>query len=61
MLVWSWKTDKWLLLVSHYCVVVIVCLMCAGEGCGWVFMLFVVVYYNVEVRVLNVCVYIIDL
>jgi hypothetical protein len=36
MLVSSWRTDKWLLLVSYYCVVV-VCLMCAGGGCGWGF------------------------
>jgi hypothetical protein len=35
MLVCSWRMDKWLLLVSQYCVVV-VCLMCAGGGCGWV-------------------------
>jgi hypothetical protein len=36
-------------------------LMCAGGGCGWVFMLCVVVYYNVEDRVVNVCAYVIDL
>jgi hypothetical protein len=61
MLVCSWRTDKWLLLVSHYCVVVVVCLMCAAGGCGWVFMLFVVVYCDVEDRVVNVCVYVIKL
>jgi hypothetical protein len=37
MLVCSWRTYKWLLLVSHYYVVVVVCLMWAGGGCGWVF------------------------
>jgi hypothetical protein len=33
MLVCSWRTDKRLLLLSHYCVVV-VCLMCACGSCG---------------------------
>jgi hypothetical protein len=27
-------------------------------GCGWFFMLFVVVYYGVEDMIVNVCVYV---
>jgi hypothetical protein len=38
---------------------VVVWLMCVGGGCGWFFMLFVVVYYGVEDRVVNVSVYVI--
>jgi hypothetical protein len=28
-------------------------------GCGWLFVLFAVVYYGLEDRVVNVCVYVI--
>jgi hypothetical protein len=44
----------------HYCIVVVVCLMCAGGSCGSVFV-FVVVYYDIEDRVVYVCVYVVKL
>jgi hypothetical protein len=47
--------------VSQYCVVVVVCLVLLVVGCGWFFMLFVVVYYGVEDRVVNVCVYVVKI
>jgi hypothetical protein len=42
------------------------CCRCVFNVCGWglwlvFFMLFVVVYYDVEDRVVNVCVYVIKL
>jgi hypothetical protein len=45
--------------VSQYCVVVVVCLVFVGGGLWLVFMLFVLVYYSVEDRVVNVCVYVV--
>jgi hypothetical protein len=57
MLVCSWRTDKCLL----FCESVLCCCSVFNVG-GWAvvvgfFMLFVVVYYGVEDRVVNVCVY----
>jgi hypothetical protein len=60
MLVFSWRTDKWLL----FCESVLCCCRSVFNVCGWgvvvgFFMLFVVVYYGVEDRVVNVYVYVI--
>jgi hypothetical protein len=56
----SWRTDKWLL----FCESVLCCCrgvfsFCWWGGCGWFFMLFVVVYYGIEDRDVNVCVYVV--
>jgi hypothetical protein len=66
VVVWCWcvlgERISGYCFVSQYCVVVVVCLMFTGlmfNVCGWLFMLFVVVYYGVEDRVVNVCVYVI--
>jgi hypothetical protein len=60
MLVCSWRTDKWLL----FCESVLCCCRSVFNVCGWgvvigFFMFFVVVYYGVEDRVVNDCVYVI--
>jgi hypothetical protein len=44
--------------VSQYCVVV-ACLVFVGGGLRLVFYVIVVVYYGVEDRVVNVCVYVV--
>jgi hypothetical protein len=61
VLVCSWRTDRWLLLVSS----LLYCCRCVFNVCGWElwlgFFVFVVVYYDIEDRVVYVCVYVVKL